>query len=457
MTTPFSSPRRRNFICALLTFVTIVAITSAVRAAYISSRPLVSPDGKILQSYYLTATPPAPPGIQVWYPYLYGDEAHRGADFPAVLGTNIYAVEGGTVVDLRESIDNSTGLDWGNYVLIRHPIQHYIRQNNGVTVDQMGYVYALYAHLSKNSVNPNIGDTVIAGQVIAQVDDTGNSTGDHLHFQMVLHQTSNLTVASGVNPKSRNAELWLPPFNSGTRATAIGKVTNQAGTAQGGLRICGVQKPTADVLNPWLYAQTYDQTDENPDDILVENFGTTDVLPGTYHLYARSAPSDQINPCSGALYKDLGNYTFAAGQTTYIGLYPTYLPFIKANSSNWDTSVVLRTNNTADTASIITTFFSATNAVDEQRTDSKAPQTYFSFDPTGIFEYGSAIVVGSQDASVAALRRRSTVPPYSRSAIIGITSTQTSSTFNIPLVMRNFSPPSDLMRKFCNELGQACC
>ncbi len=46
----------------------------------------------------------------------------------------------------------------------------------------------------------------------------------------------------------------------------------------------------------------------------MENWATTDVLPGTYHLYAK-------NESGSVTYADLGWHTVAAGRTTYVGLY----------------------------------------------------------------------------------------------------------------------------------------
>ena len=91
-----------------------------------------------------------------------------------------------------------------------------------------------------------------------------------------------------------------------------------------------MQKPDDAIWNPSQYpygwSETYNADTENPDDILVENFATTDVTPGTYHLYARYP--------DGTLYEDLGNHTFVAGQTTFVGLYPSYLPAIQDNYYN---------------------------------------------------------------------------------------------------------------------------
>lgn len=59
---------------------------------------------------------------------------------------------------------------WGNYVKIDH--------GNGYTT--------LYAHMSRYIVS--VGDTVTQGQVIGYVGSTGNSTGNHCHFEMAYNE-----------------------------------------------------------------------------------------------------------------------------------------------------------------------------------------------------------------------------------------------------------------------------
>lgn len=69
------------------------------------------------------------------------------------------------------------GKSFGNYVVLRHPI-------SGLGDEAL---YSIYAHLS--TVDPAIkklktGDIVECGQVLGNVGTTGNSSGEHLHFQI---------------------------------------------------------------------------------------------------------------------------------------------------------------------------------------------------------------------------------------------------------------------------------
>ena len=85
---------------------------------------------------------------------------HRGADICAPYGTSILAADSGSVV--------AAGWHWsyGNYVEIDH--------GNGYRT--------LYAHMS--SIGVTQGQAVSQGQEIGKVGSTGNSTGNHCHFEV---------------------------------------------------------------------------------------------------------------------------------------------------------------------------------------------------------------------------------------------------------------------------------
>lgn len=85
---------------------------------------------------------------------------HNGIDLAAPYGTPVYAAAGGVV-----SLSGWYG-EYGRCVIINHP--------DGSKT--------LYAHNSSLTVSP--GQTVKQGQKIANVGSTGNSTGNHLHFEI---------------------------------------------------------------------------------------------------------------------------------------------------------------------------------------------------------------------------------------------------------------------------------
>ena len=90
-----------------------------------------------------------------------GGHFHAGVDLAAPLGTPVRAAAAGSVVTAAW---NASG--YGLCVVIDH--------GQGLTT--------LYAHLLETAVVA--GDAVSAGQPIAQVGSTGNSTGPHLHFEV---------------------------------------------------------------------------------------------------------------------------------------------------------------------------------------------------------------------------------------------------------------------------------
>ena len=91
----------------------------------------------------------------------FGNAGHRGTDIPAPEGTPILAAHSGTV--LISGWNDS----YGNQVLL----------DNGAGLSTR------YAHMAATAVTA--GETVTAGQVIGYVGSTGDSTGNHLHFEMM--------------------------------------------------------------------------------------------------------------------------------------------------------------------------------------------------------------------------------------------------------------------------------
>ncbi len=100
-----------------------------------------------------------------FHPIYHYMRMHNGIDIAAAGGTNILAAESGTVI---EATYNS---GYGNYIVIYH--------GNGIST--------LYAHSSR--LIASVGDYVTRGQVIALVGTTGNSTGNHLHFEVRIDGT----------------------------------------------------------------------------------------------------------------------------------------------------------------------------------------------------------------------------------------------------------------------------
>lgn len=102
-----------------------------------------------------------PPG----YKSLYGPRGHLGLDLKATHGQPVYCVCEGIVssIDTQEK----SGLD--------------VR----VVTEYQGQKYRhIYEHLM--GYQPKVGDKLETGSLIGWADNTGYSSGDHLHFQFEI-------------------------------------------------------------------------------------------------------------------------------------------------------------------------------------------------------------------------------------------------------------------------------
>lgn len=90
---------------------------------------------------------------------------HRGLDFDAGYGAPVGAIADGIV----------TAVGWSDGYGYRVEIEHII---NGQKV------MSRYAHMIDNSSVLQVGDTVVAGEIVGAVGSTGLSTGPHLHLEI---------------------------------------------------------------------------------------------------------------------------------------------------------------------------------------------------------------------------------------------------------------------------------
>lgn len=120
-----------------------------------------------------------------WPRYSSG-KYHSGTDISAPKGTPVYATYSG-VVDTVKSLTSS----YGKHVIIKSIV-------DGKTV----YIY--YCHLDSYSVSK--GQAVTAGQQIGKVGSTGNSSGNHLHYEV---RNANKSYGSLKNP-TLNPHDFLP-------------------------------------------------------------------------------------------------------------------------------------------------------------------------------------------------------------------------------------------------------
>ena len=95
----------------------------------------------------------------------FGGNGHRGTDYAAPGGTEIYAVSGGVVTAAAYHYS------WGYYVQVYHG-----KDDNGNSYS------TLYAHMNSAPI-VSVGDSVSKGQTLGYVGSTGN----HLHLEMKVN------------------------------------------------------------------------------------------------------------------------------------------------------------------------------------------------------------------------------------------------------------------------------
>lgn len=105
----------------------------------------------------------------------YGMVSHIGQDYGIACGTEVYAAASGVV----------TQAEWAGH------------SGNRVSVDHGNGLVTTYNH--NTSLSVGVGDTVERGDVVSLAGTTGNSTGCHLHFEVLVEGTA-------VDPVE-----WLPP------------------------------------------------------------------------------------------------------------------------------------------------------------------------------------------------------------------------------------------------------
>ena len=118
------------------------------------------------------------------------NKMHRGTDFAAPKGTPVMASGDGII----------TRAKWcgggGNCIKIKHNSTY----------------QTIYAHLSKFAIGIKNGVRIKQGQIIGYVGSTGNSTGPHLHYEVIQNgkkiNSQTLRLPSGKVLTGKNRELF---------------------------------------------------------------------------------------------------------------------------------------------------------------------------------------------------------------------------------------------------------
>ncbi|HLA98911.1 MAG TPA: peptidoglycan DD-metalloendopeptidase family protein [Anaerolineales bacterium] len=221
--------------------------------------------------------PVAPPGrdhIDVSYRFGSNDrgkrETHHGVEFLNSQGTPVLAAADGVVVMAGDDLDTIFGLYknfYGNFVVLEHQLPGLPQP-----------VYTLYAHLFQIFVRR--GETVQAGEEIAEVGSTGAATGSHLHFE-VRYGENNYWAA-------RNPELWLAPLPD-RQGQARGAIVGRILDSQGNIvlipdvvveRLSGPGLPASDTF----YITSYAERKLTGLEPWFESFAIGDLPPGEYQI-----------------------------------------------------------------------------------------------------------------------------------------------------------------------------
>ena len=150
---------RRPVIAVGVAFLLVPLLLAGVvvEAQQTQPGPLIPPvkTATLTQPYGCSAL-----DIEPWSESCPSHHFHSGIDLAARLGTPVYAATAGTITVYRERGG------YGLYILLTRDSK----------------LSTLYGHLDWPLVQP--GDVVAAGQAIALLGSTGNSTGPHLHFEV---------------------------------------------------------------------------------------------------------------------------------------------------------------------------------------------------------------------------------------------------------------------------------
>lgn len=131
-----------------------------------------------------------------------GDDTKVASHFG--YGAEVLAVGDATVVSARSHLPEDDAVSTA-----RRPL--YEASGNYVSLDLGNGRYVHYEHLRPESLKVRVGDKVQRGQVLAELGNTGDSTGPHLH----LHVSNAATPLAGEGlPFALESWEWLGQYES---------------------------------------------------------------------------------------------------------------------------------------------------------------------------------------------------------------------------------------------------
>lgn len=193
----------KNLITELVTYIDGIR----TYASHISTKQITAPVDKII--YVGTKAVESPSYSSSYSPDYYsssGSSSSSGLSWPTVSAYHISSYYGYRTlngrykfhrgVDIVRSGGGSAGLSViasasGTVVEAGYNGSY----GNTVVIDHGGGIKTRYAHMQSGSITVYYGSYVSKGQKIGRIGSTGNSTGPHLHFEVIIN-------GSNVNPLS---------------------------------------------------------------------------------------------------------------------------------------------------------------------------------------------------------------------------------------------------------------
>jgi murein DD-endopeptidase MepM/ murein hydrolase activator NlpD len=105
-----------------------------------------------------------------------GESLHRGIDMVGPPGCEILAAGSGVIVEHWPAPGTRGG---DGRVFKGHPVL-----GGMIVIDHGNGVWTMYGHMSRTYVHT--GQRVTTGQVIGRQGATGDATGEHLHFEVIV-------------------------------------------------------------------------------------------------------------------------------------------------------------------------------------------------------------------------------------------------------------------------------
>jgi hypothetical protein len=267
------------------TFITLeptstVAVPSATHTAIV---PTLTPEPEVCDPFVADycisdgnfifqrpITLPANPFVDPTYRYASTAngtrEPHRGVEFQNKFGTPVHAAADGVVIFAGPD-DKVLYSPWPNFY------------GNLIVLQHSDGLYTLYAHLSV--IEAEVNQSVVAGEKIGEVGQSGAATGPHLHFE--VRQGDGADYFSTNNP-----ELWLVP-NAGDNGQPLGAIQISIQEQDGPLISFAevtLQKydDQSQPVGNTLYSVTYEKTMLKDQEKDQENIAMSDLPSGKYRI-----------------------------------------------------------------------------------------------------------------------------------------------------------------------------